>query len=413
MSSFVDRCASFVNYPPSQYPPPSQLLSANFTSKQNPDIPGQVYCDACGIKFYGFKPTENPYQKHCDNSPTCPWVIAERAPKAMPTPPSTPKAVAAMPTPPATPPPASEPALMLTPPVSHPKPTSKPSLPDTPPATPKQSPTEPTATPRKPISWAEIASRPVIASKPSRLPVPTPKKPCKALETAAVVCPPTPPPTPPQKPVPIHQHQKPYLTIQDLFEMFAEKRTESGLQHTKKTESSPKVSRQSKITSYFRPTTNQSITISQGSKTPNPRSFQQHTPAESNRAKSIPPTKWSEKSAILPYKSPTFSRLIPQRYQAFRHIKCQVSHTFGQWLHLANPLPAYPVHPPSRMPAASAAVLSDPTMACIGTYEQSISTMHLAMGLRSIERPGAIPWPEILDLLMEIQAISLLLFMYY
>ncbi|KAG6993888.1 hypothetical protein G7Y79_00049g084480 [Physcia stellaris] len=82
---------------------------------------------------------------------------------------------------------------------------------------------------------------------------------------------------------------------------------------------------QAKITAYFRPAANQSKPISQGSKTPNPRSFQQHMPAESNRAKSTP------------------------------------------------------------------TVLSDRTMACIGTYEQSISAMHLAMDLRSM-RPGAIPW---------------------
>ncbi|KAG7002006.1 hypothetical protein G7Y79_00029g063020 [Physcia stellaris] len=114
----------------------------------------------------------------------------------------------------------------------------------------------------------------------------------------------------PPGPVPKHQHQKPYLTIDDLFEMFAEKRTISGPLHTRKTKSFPKVSHQSKITSYFRPTTNQGPSISQGSKTPNPRSFQQHTPAESNRTKSRPPAQnVSEKSAVLPCKSSTFSRL--------------------------------------------------------------------------------------------------------
>ncbi|KAG6990972.1 hypothetical protein G7Y79_00059g091570 [Physcia stellaris] len=148
----------------------------------------------------------------------------------------------------------------------------------------------------------------MIAPKPSRLPIPTPRIIPGALETASVTCPPTPPPTPHQKPT--RKHPKPYLTIDDLFEMFAEKRTKLGLLHTKKSKSPPKLSNQTGITSYFRPAANQSKPISQGSKTPNPRSFQQHTPAEPTRTKSIPPTpsKWSEKSAILPYKTPTFSR---------------------------------------------------------------------------------------------------------
>ena len=197
----------------------------------------------------------------------------------------------------------SEPTLVLTSSISHSESTSKISLSMTPPAT-------PIATPRKPIFWAEIVSRPVIASKPSRLPIPTPKKSCKSLETAAVVCPPTSLPTPPQKPVPEHQHheQKLYLTIEDLFEMFAEKRTKPGLLHTKKTEFFPKVSRQSKIISYFRPAANQSKPISQGSKIPNPRSFHQHMPAKAIRNT---PSKWSEKSAILPYKMPSISRFQP------------------------------------------------------------------------------------------------------
>ncbi|KAG6991152.1 hypothetical protein G7Y79_00056g090330 [Physcia stellaris] len=230
-------------------------------------------------------------------SPSEPAMTTPTAVSApVPTPPSTSKAVATMPTPPATPPPTSEPASMLTPPPSQSESASKTSLPMTPPATPK-----------KQISWAEIASRPVIAPKPSRLPIPTPKSVSTCTETASITCPPT-----PQTPKP--KHQKPYLTIDDLFEMFDGKPKRMDLlhtkQHTKKTESSPKVSRQSKITSYFRPAANQNKPISQGSKTPNPRSFQQHTPAESNRAKSTPPAKSvSEKSAVLPYKIPTFSRL--------------------------------------------------------------------------------------------------------
>ncbi|KAG7009726.1 hypothetical protein G7Y79_00002g008410 [Physcia stellaris] len=240
---------------------------------------------------------------------------AETTPTAVSAPIPTPETVAAERTPSATPPPTSEPAVMLTPPITHQESTSDTSLPLTPPAT-------PIATPRKQISWAEIASRPVIAPKPSRLPVLTSKIIPKALETAAIVCPPTPPPTPPQEPVPKHQHQISYLTIDDLFEMFAEKRTKSDLLHTKKTKSSP-VSHQSKITSYFRPAANQSKSISQGSKTPNPRSLNQHTPAESSRTKSTP-SKWSEKSAILPYKLPTFSHLPSSKISSILPYKLPV-----------------------------------------------------------------------------------------
>ncbi|KAG7007913.1 hypothetical protein G7Y79_00008g025510 [Physcia stellaris] len=324
--SYATRLASFVSYPSTLQPTPYQLSASGFTSKQNLDIPGHVHCMQCGIQFYGFKPEENPYRKHCEHSPTCHWILATEKSLALKRPsksttpatltpsettipiaPSTPKAEPAVTTPsetvtpPATPPPPSEPALMLTPPISQSEPTTDNSLPMTPPAT-------PIATPKKPISWAEIASRPVIAPKPSRLPIPTPKIIPKALETAAVICPPTPPPTPPQKPT--AKHQKPYLTIEDLFEMFAEKSMKLGLLDTKKTESSPKVSYQAKITSYFRSAANQSTSISQGSKTPNPKSFRQLMPAEMIRTKSLTPvTTMPEKSAILPCKSSTFSRL--------------------------------------------------------------------------------------------------------
>ncbi|KAG7008993.1 hypothetical protein G7Y79_00003g008610 [Physcia stellaris] len=324
--SYATRLASFASYPPTLQPTPYQLSASGFASKKNPDIPSHVHCMQCGIQFYGFKPDEDPYRKHCEHSPTCHWILAtekylasKKLPKptpkqsptastktpkaepvmaAIPTPPSTPKAelvkitTIAEPTPKAV---AAEHTFIASTAETTPIATSAP-IP-TPPAT-------PIATPCKQISWAEIASRPVVASKPSRLPIPAPKSAPKALETASV----TRLPTPRQTSAP--KHQKPYLTIEDLFEMFAGKPKRTGLLHTKKTESSPKVSNQTRITSYFRPAANQSKPISQGSKTPNPRSFQQHTPAGSNRAKSTPPTpsKWSEKSAILPYRIPTFSR---------------------------------------------------------------------------------------------------------
>ena len=269
-------------------------------------------CRRCPAKFPSNTKLHQHIQDH-HQKPTKPECETEKStpsePAMLTTPPSTPKAEpATMPTPSATPPPTSEPALLLTPPITRQESTSDTSLPLTPPAT-------PIATPRKPLSWAEIASRPVIAPKPSRLPVPTPKIIPKALETASITCPPTPPPTPPRNSTSKQQHQKPYLTIEDLYEMFDGKPRRMNLQHTnhqaKKRPSSPSVSSsyQAKITAYFRPAANQSEPISQGSKTPNPRSFQQHTPAESNRAKSNSPSKWFEKSTVLPYKTSTFSHL--------------------------------------------------------------------------------------------------------
>ncbi|KAG7008554.1 hypothetical protein G7Y79_00005g016950 [Physcia stellaris] len=230
-----------------------------------------------------------------------------------------------MPTPPATPPPPSEPALMLTPPVSQSESTSDTSLPMTLPAT-------PITASRKQISWAEIASRSLIAPKPSRLPVSTPKRVPNIVETAPNTCPPTPPQTPPRNSA--SKHQKPYLTIEDLFEMFGGKPKRTDLQHTnhqaKKRASSPSVSSsyQAKITAYFSPAANQGIRISQGSKTPNPRSFQQHTPAESNRTKSTP-SKWSEKSTNLPYKTPSFSRLHTSEISSILPYKMPVISRFN------------------------------------------------------------------------------------
>ena len=53
-------------------------------------------------------------------------------------------------------------------------------------------------------------------------------------------------------------------------------------------------------------------------------------------------------------------------------------------------------------------------MACVVTYEPSISAKHLAMDLGSCKSAVAIfAGSEILDRMTEKQAISLLLFMYY
>ena len=342
---------------PLKYPSPQQIIEGGFYLKPDDEDEDLTLCHTCGVKIFAWEKNEDPYETHLKYSPHCPWLkehheelmagrkhACRRCPAKFPsntklhihvqdhhqkkaekptseaaTP--TPSEAAmhtpsetAMPTPFATPPP-SEPALVLTPPNTPSKSSFKPSHPMTPPPTPPlaeiATPATPIATPKKAISWAEIASRSVIAPKPSRLPIPTPKSVPKRTETAPNTCPPTPAATP--LPKPTLKHQKPYLTIHDLFEMFAEKPKIKGLVRTKKRASSPKFSYQARITSYFKPAANRDLSINQASETPNSMSFQQHTPAESTRIKSLPifTKPASEKTAISPYKMPSiFDRLL-------------------------------------------------------------------------------------------------------
>ena len=184
-----------------------------------------------------------------------------------------------------------------TPPTS-PKTTTKFSIsrPVTPPERPGNLPTPP-------VTPAAIAP---TTPKRSRLSTPTPKPAPKRAETASVDCPLTPPATP--RPRPRKSTSKPYLTIHDLVRMFRGKPRPFGLpQHqnrhpspqsigARQSRSSPTY--QSRITAYFLPAANQKAPISQGLKSPNPRNFQQPTPAESIRPASALP----EKSAFSPYK---------------------------------------------------------------------------------------------------------------
>ena len=39
-------------------------------------MPGHVYCEDCMLQFYGWKPDEDPYTKHQQYSPTCAWILA-------------------------------------------------------------------------------------------------------------------------------------------------------------------------------------------------------------------------------------------------------------------------------------------------------------------------------------------------
>ena len=333
---FAERCASYINYPPTQYFSSGQLLSANFSCKQNPDMSGQVYCEICDLEFYEFRNDENPYKKHCDYSPTCPWVLAERTPKAVLTPP---------------------------------------------------------ATPKKQISSAEITSRPTASPLRLRLPIATPRNVPKVTEIASMACPPTPPPSPPRNSAP--KHPKPYLTIDDLFRMFAGKSKRTDLLRTngrtKKSKSPPKLSNQTKITSYFKPAANRSPPISQDPKTPNPKSFHQRMPAETPRTILPPKPTKPEISTNSPYKMTLISRSTPLTESSKSSAKI--------------------THLQASSISASSQVSSHVCRTCSGTfrssiglqhaYDRSISTKGLATAQRTLESAVALLAPEILDRALE------------
>ena len=128
-------------------------------------------------------------------------------------------------------PPPPQAPLTISPPtvILNQAPTSPITAPITPPVTPVTSPQ---------ITWAAIAAKPAI--KP----------------------PPTPPPSPPQTPVHLHampsKQSKPYMTIDDLFAMFAGKRFRKSVDTIRKKIPSP-APRQTNITSYFKPASSRKI----------------------------------------------------------------------------------------------------------------------------------------------------------
>ena len=112
-----------------------------------------------------------------------------------------------------------------------------------------------------------------------------------------------------QKSISKQQHQKFYFIIDDLFEMFAEKRTKSNSLHIKKIEFFSKIFHQFKITFYFRFAINQNKSINQNSKTSNSKNFHQFMFAKMNRVKFTLSKKF-EKSIILSYKTSIFFHLF-------------------------------------------------------------------------------------------------------
>ena len=141
------------------------------------------------------------------------------------------------------------------------------------------------ATLKKSICWIEIVSRSIMTSKFSRFSMFISKSISKTLKIATIICSFISSSIFFQKSISKHQYQKLYFIIDDLFEMFVEKRTKSDLLHIKKIEFFSKKFRQFKITFYFRFAINQNKIINQNSKTSNSKNFRQFMFAKMNRVK--------------------------------------------------------------------------------------------------------------------------------
>ena len=228
---------------PLHSPTPKQLIEAGFEYTPWKHDLIATTCPTCDLYVNNWnKIISNPYDVHLNIAPDCLWVQnhqktkqnkpappvvldheipANNAPSAPVTPPTTPSIPAISPpnTPPSTPPPANLPpkapeTLLFQAPL-------------TPPPTPPTAP----STPSKPIP---------ATPRPSRIPRPIT-------------------PIPPQKPVILHQHvdaapKKPYLTVQDLYNMFHGKPKRKSLEPIQNSLSSPPVTcHQTRITAYFKP----------------------------------------------------------------------------------------------------------------------------------------------------------------
>ena len=288
---FAERCAFYINYSSAQYFSSSQLFSANFICKQNSNMSDQVYCEICDFQFYDFENDENSYQKHIEYSSTCFWILAKRTSKTF-----TSKAVF---TSSATSSLQNESKLMFTSSTNFVKTISK-----------FSSFIISSATSRNQLFWIEIVSRSINASKFSRLSIATSRIVSKMTKIASMICSSISSSILSRNSISKHQEQKFYLTIHDLFRMFAEKFKKTNLLHIryfiKKSKSSSKLFNQIKIIAYYKSAVNQNKSIIQNSKNSNSKNFRQRMLAETIR---IILNKWFEKSINLSYKSSIFFRL--------------------------------------------------------------------------------------------------------
>ena len=276
-----------------------------------------------------------------------------------------------------------------------------------------QEPDTPPATPGSQKSWYSMTSQPVPAPTHSGLPIATYKISPKPVESAVANCSLTLPSTPSHTPVPKHQEfhlQKSYLTMDELYRMFAGKPRPFGLQQHQIRCRSPQgfgfrqpgrpcstpskkpyltienlsemfdgkprkkslfqgqnhvpsrgfSSGQSRITAYFKPASNQKPSVSQDSKSSKPKSLNQHMPAESIRTAFSEIL--SEKSAKLSYKLSDVS---------CTNLKPPVETPFFIFI-LLRLLPTF------LLALAFVSAIFVTRMSCISAYQQVISAIGRA-----------------------------------
>ena len=269
-----------------------------------------------------------------------------------------------------------------------------------------QKPPTPLATPRSQIFSAEIASR-SVSSSGSNLSIATHKTTPKPVETASINGFFTPPATPSSmlrksaskphltiddlfrmfrgnsRPFGLRQHhnrrpfsrgfglrqpgrpcstssRRPHLTIKNLFEMFDGRSRRKGLFQGQNNVSSQAFSGQMQIIVYFKPTVNQKPSINQALKSSNPKSLNQHMPAESIRTAS---------SEILPEKSAKLSYKLPDVFCI--NFKPQIEAPFFISI-LFRFFPAF------LLAFAFVSAMSAARMGCISVYQQVISVIGRA-----------------------------------
>ena len=252
-------------------------------------------CRRCPEKYpSNTKLHEHVRTKHAKAEKRTPPTSTPLAPVAPVSPPQTPvenptpPAAPAAPVSPISPSPLSANSIeapALPAPVAPPTPLAILSAPTEPPAT-------PIATPKKPLSWAEIASKPVTTPKASRLP---------RLITKYGL--PTPPPSPilqPQestnsitKHPSITRLKTPYLTVEDLYTMFHGKPRPSSLPARQiRLPSAPPSGqmrlRQMRITTYFQPTSERPASL-KAKLAPNRKHAESNTHGKSTQNRDLAP----------------------------------------------------------------------------------------------------------------------------
>ena len=298
---------------------------------------------------------------------------------------------------------SSESTLMFTSFSSQSKSISKFSLSDTSFVISKQSFIASTATSKTQIFWIEIVSRSIIASKFSRLSIFTSKSISNALKIATIVCSFISSFIFSQKSVSKHQHQKFYFIIDDLFEMFAEKRSQSDLLHIKKRASFSNVF-------FFIKSTLRSISdlrSIRANRLVKIRKFQirkvfSNICLRNRIASNSSSTNDLRNRSFYHTKHRFFFACLSQRNRTFCHTKCQIFHIFDQWSHFANLRLIYSIHLFSFMSVAFATIFSNWTMFCIDIYERFISVKRFVVIWRILRNAIiSIAISKILDFLMK------------